>query len=295
VKKLLDIVSNEVVYTVEDAIKKLNESPDSIVIAGGTDVLIKIRAGKVKGAKLVSIREVAELKGITRSSDGEIKIGPLTTFRELESNEIIKEHIPMLGEAASTVGGPQIRAVGTIGGNICNGAPSADTAPSLFLLNAELELTSADGVKRVAIENFYKGAGKVKLTHGTIVTAFYVQEKDYSGFGGHYIKYSQRRAMDIANIGCGVQVKADGSSEKIDEIRVAFGVAAPVPIRLKEAEESLRGVAFKDALNRGAELVRAEITPRDSWRASKKFRLHIAGEIFKESLGCAWKKALSKC
>ncbi|WP_281678502.1 xanthine dehydrogenase subunit XdhB [Synergistes jonesii] len=275
---MLDIASNYIVHNVDEVLELLERCKDTRVIAGGTDLLIKIRNGRLPSAQLISINAVEELKGISLRTDGSLRIGPLVTFRELESNHIIASCVPILACAAGCVGGPQIRAIGTIGGNICNGATSADTAPSLFALNACLLMRRLSGKETMAIEDFYLGPGKVKLSHGTLLTDIIIRREDYEGYRGYYVKYAMRRAMDIATLGCAVQLRVCGG--RIVDIRIAFGVAAPVPLRLKQTEAELLGMIPEEALIRGPALVRAEIRPRGSWRASQDFRLHIAGEIF---------------
>ena len=292
---MLDIVKNEIARSVPEAVSLLNENHGALVVAGGTDILIKIKAGKIKKAHLVYINKISELRGISINESGVVKIGPLTTFRELENNPLILEILPILAVAAGSVGGPQIRAAGTIGGNICNGVTSADTASSLLTLNARLEISNIDTLQDKLIEDFYLGPSKVALPNGSLLTAIYIDKKDYIGYKGHYVKYSQRNAMDIATLGCAVQLKLNKEKTLIDDVRIAFGVAAPVPLRLPKAEDSLKGMTIDEALIKGPSAVRSEISPRDSWRASKDFRLHIAGEIFNKALESAWKESLVKC
>ena len=134
--------------------------PEAVVIAGGSDVLIKLREGKMPGAELISIRDIAPLRGVSMDAAGTLKIGPLTTFSELTADALIREHVPTLGQAADEVGSPQIRNIGTVGGNICNGVTSADTAPTLFAFDAEVELTGTEGARRIAIADFYLGPGR---------------------------------------------------------------------------------------------------------------------------------------
>ena len=292
---MLDIVQNSIARSIDDVLCILNSEPETKIIAGGTDVLIKIREGKIPHAKLVSIGAIPELKGTAIRDDGIIRIGPLSTFRELESDQLVAQNIPIIAKAAMSVGGPQIRAVGTIGGNICNGATSADTAPSLFTLNAKLVLMSKERKRTVSIQDFYLGPGKVDLPYNEIMTDILISRDDYSGYCGYYYKYAMRNAMDISTIGCAVQVKLNENGRTVNDIRIAYGVAAPTPIRLTKAEEALRGKDYADVLELGPDLVRAEIKPRDSWRASKAFREHIAGEIFKTSVYRALEGIASSC
>ena len=188
-------------------------------------------------------------------------------------------------EAVDQVGGPQVRNIGTIGGNICNGAVSADSAPTVFSLNALLRLEDGKGGRLVPVKDFYLGPGKVDLRQGEVLTYVIIPAKEYQGYRGHYIKYSMRNAMDIATISCSVVSKVNLSDGMIEDVRITFGVAAPVPYRCVKTEEALKGMKVaEDLYEKTAELVREEINPRDSWRASKAFRLQIGGEIAARAL-----------
>jgi len=270
---------------VDDAIRALTEDTESMIISGGSDVLVKIREGKLAGISLVSIHGLAGLKGVSMAEDGTIEIGPATTFSHLTYNELIQKHIPMLGNAVDQAGGPQLRNVGTIGGNVCNGATSADSAPGLMALNAVLVLRGADGEREVPVSEFYTGPGRTVRGRAEVLTKIRIQKKDYDGFGGHYIKYGKRNAMEIATLGCACMVKLSGDRRSVAEARLAYGVAAPTPIRCRKAEAAVAGMPL------GAELYDTigkkaleEVNPRTSWRASKAFRLQLVEELAKRAL-----------
>lgn len=198
---------------------------------------------------------------------------------------VIQKLIPVLGEAVDQVGGPQVRNIGTIGGNVCNGAVSADSAPTLFSLNAMLRIADGTGGRMVPIQDFYLGPGRVDLHQGDVLTHIVIPGKDYQGYHGFYIKYSMRNAMDIATLSCSVVSRIDPQKKVLEDVRITFGVAAPVPYRCHKTEEALKGMEIGDELFAKVEaLVREEINPRDSWRASKAFRLQIGGEIAKRAL-----------
>lgn len=270
---------------VKDAIRALQEDPEAVVIAGGSDVLIKIREGKFAGCSLVSIHGIRELEGVGMEADGTIVIGPATTFSHVTNNAVIQEHLPMLGNAVDQAGGPQLRNVGTIGGNICNGATSADSASSLFALNAVLVLTGPGGVREVPIQEFYTGPGRTVRDHAEILTAIKIRKEDYAGFGGHYIKYGKRNAMEIATLGCACMVKLSADKRRVEEMRLAYGVAAPTPIRCTAVEERAAGMKIGNELYELAGSgALAEVNPRSSWRASKEFRLQLVEELAKRAL-----------
>ena len=199
--------------SVPHAIELLLAHPEAKIIAGGSDVLVQMREGRLAGCELVSIYGLDELRGVTLEADGTIRIGSLTSFSHITKDPIIQRHIRVLGEAVDQVGGPQIRNIGTIGGNTCNGVTSADSASTLFAWDAEVELTGPDGVRLLPIQAFYIKAGKVDLRPGELQTAILIRRASYEGYQGHYIKYAMRNAMDIATTGCSVNVKLSGDGD----------------------------------------------------------------------------------
>ena len=274
--------------TVDEAVALLNEHPGAKIIAGGSDVLIRIREGKLAGCDLVCIRDIPELFGVTRMENGDIYIGAATTFSHITNDPLIQKYIPVLGDAVDQVGGPQVRNIGTIGGNICNGAVSADSAPTVFSLDAQLRIADSQGVHMVPVRDFYAGPGRVRLSQGQLVTHIVIPHKNYEGYTGHYIKYSMRHAMDIATLGCSVVVKVNPQAGLVEDVRITFGVAAPVPFRCVETEKKLKGCPVNTHLYDLIEnSVRQEINPRDSWRASRAFRLQIGREIARRALKTA--------
>lgn len=271
--------------SVQEAVSLRLEHPDAHIIAGGSDVLIKMREGKLAGCELLSIYGIDALRGVTLEEDGTIRIGSLTSFSHITKSPIIQEHINVLGEAVDQVGGPQIRNIGTIGGNTCNGVTSADSASTLLAWDAIVELTGKDGVRRLPIRDFYIKAGVVDLHPDEIQTAILIPKEAYAGYQGHYIKYAMRNAMDIATTGCSVNVKLSADKKTLEDVRIAYGVAGPVPMRCPTAEALAKGKAVSaEVVEAFGQAVLEDINPRDSWRASKAFRQHIAVELAKRAL-----------
>ena len=271
--------------SLQDAIHALVKKPQAVIIAGGSDVLIAIREGKLAGCQLVSIHNIAELDGISMEDDGTILIRPLTTFSHITNNHIIQNNIPMLGDAVDQAGGPQIRNIGTIGGNICNGVTSADSAPSLFALDAILELTGINGIRQVPIRSFYTGPGQTVRQHDEVLTAIRITRLNYENYFGQSIKYGKRNAMEIATLGCAVSVKLSSDKRSIADLRLAYGVAAPTPMRCIATETAVKGMKISpDLYERVAKGALAELNPRTSWRASKEFRYQLIEELGKRAL-----------
>ena len=271
--------------SVPHAIELLRAHPEARIIAGGSDVLVQMREGKLAGCELVSIYGLDELRGVRMEQDGTIRIGSLTSFSHITRDPIIQEHMAVLGEAVDQVGGPQIRNIGTIGGNTCNGVTSADSASTLFAYDAVIELTGPEGVRRVPIQSFYVRAGVVDLRPAELQTAILIPRESYEGYRGHYIKYAMRSAMDIATTGCSVNVKLTEDRAAIADARIAYGVAGPVPLRAPSAEAAVKGRPVSEetvaAFGRAA---LDDVNPRTSWRASREFRLQLVEELAKRAL-----------
>lgn len=271
--------------SLQHGIELLKEHPQAQIIAGGSDVLVQIREGKRAGAELVSIFGLDELRGVHMEEDGTLRIGSLTSFSHITKDPLIKKYINVLGEAVDKVGGPQIRNIGTIGGNTCNGVTSADSASTLFAWDAIIELTGPDGVRRLPIQEFYIKAGVVDRRPAEIQTGILISRRSYENYNGCYIKYAMRNAMDIATLGCSVNVRLSEDKRMIEDARIAYGVAGPVPIRAVSAEEAVRNKEVNsETIELFARAVLKDIHPRDSWRASKAFREHISQVLAKRAL-----------
>lgn len=274
---MFDVGRVYIAEDVDDAIDALCAQESALLISGGTDVLVQNRAGKHAGLPLVSLHEVNEIKGVRRDDNGDLVIGAGTCFTDIVQNPLIQKYIPMLGEAADQVGGPQIRNMGTIGGNVCNGVTSADSAPSLLALEAELILRGKDGERRVALKDFYVGAGKTVRAREEVLCEIRIARETYENAFGCYIKYGKRNAMEISTLGCAALVRLSADKTCFERARIAFGVAAPTPVRCFGAEQTLAARPVgRAAAQAAAEAVASELSPRTSWRASREFRLHLA-------------------
>jgi xanthine dehydrogenase FAD-binding subunit len=271
---MFDIINIEKPETLEAAIKMLSGNPNLKIIAGGTDVLVRMHNGSIEEAELLSLRDIPGMDEISILEDATISIGAMATFAQLFRNDIINKYLPVLSEASVSVGGPQVRNMGTIGGNICNGAVSADSATTMLAYDAALKLVSPAGTRIVKVRDFYAGPGKVHLLPGEILTNILVSEDNYRNTSGCYIKYSNRKAMDLAILGVSVVCKVEGG--KFSDVRIALGVAAPTPIRCTEAETFARGQDISEETMKeiGKHAVNSS-RARDSWRASKAYREHL--------------------
>ena len=273
--------------SVQNAVELRLAHPEAQIIAGGSDVLVQMREGKRAGKELISIYGLDEMRGVSIDANENIRIGSLTSFSHITHDPIIQKYINVLGQAVDMVGGPQIRNIGTIGGNTCNGVTSADSASTLHAWDAVIELTGKNGVRRLPIHDFYIKAGKVDIRaeDGEIQTAVLIPKESYENCFGHYIKYAMRNAMDIATTGCSVNVVLSDDKKTIRRARIAYGVAGPIPMRAPSAEAKANDQPVcAETVEAFAAAVLEDINPRDSWRAAKAFRQHIAVEMAKRCL-----------
>lgn len=272
-----------------EAVALLENNPGSKLVAGGTDVLVKLRHLSDKFRSLVDIHGLEELK--TVSQDGSrLFLGAGFTFSDAIHSDLVRTYIPVLAEACATVAGPQIRNMGTIGGNIANGATSADTAAPMLVLEPVLVILGPQGERRSPMAGFHTGPGKVALEASEVLMGFEFDLDKLKNLKASYYKYAMRSAMDIATIGCCAAVAMDGG--RVGELRLAFTVAAPTPIRCRAAEAA----ALNKTLNESslAEITKAldeDIKPRTSWRASKEFRTRIIKALAERMIISAAEKA----
>ena len=280
---MFDIKEIKEPKSLDEALKVLDSNTKLKIISGGTDVLIKLHHGKFNDVELLSIKNLDTLRDIKILEDNTISIGANVTFSDIFRSEVINNNVPILSEAAVSMGGPQIRNMATIGGNVCNGAVSADSAPALFSLNAELKIKSLNNERIVKITEFYDGPGKVKIERNEILTEILIKEEDYKNKKGKYIKFANRKALDISMLGVALLYETKDNTFK--DLRVSLGVAAPTPIRCRTAENfSIGKGVTNEVINKVAELAKIDSNPRNSWRGSRDYRLHLISTLIKRIL-----------
>ncbi len=249
--------------SLDEAVELLEKfGEDAHVLAGGTDLIPHMKQRKVEAKHVVNIKGIPELACIKETPDG-INIGALTKLRSIELSPLIEEKIPLLSEAARSVGSIQIRNLGTIGGNICNASPSADMATPLMAVGAKVNVYSKDGAKEYPITEFFHGRSEVRLERGELVTGFTVPLLP-EGAGSAFEKIGWT-TLDIAtvNVAAVVTLK-DG---KIDHCSIALGACSPAPIKVALAEEALKGKEPNaEAMGEAVEFVAACVEPREQWR-----------------------------
>ena len=252
-------------------------------MAGGTDVLVAMHAGKLEPEFVLDLKNIAELQFEPFVDEGGLTLSALSTHDEIERLPIVRQRYSALADAVSKVGSVQTRTRGTIGGNICNAAPSGDTLGPLLAYGAVLNLYGPEGERKVALEDFYSGAKKTTLKPGELLVSIFLPATDWSaghgGFCSAYTKFSRRKAMDLALLGVTVclALSEDGV---VVEARIALTTAAPVHMRAKAAEEYLTGKKpEREALLAAGKLASQEARPRSSFRAQAGYRHALIEEL----------------
>ncbi len=252
----------------------LSHVPDAMIYAGGTDLLVRLKESSIDGIPLVCIERIDELK-VVEQREGGIFVGAGITHSELMRNPIICENFPVLVHALKVLGSPQIRNMGTIGGNIITASPAGDTLPPLYLLNAQLELCTSNHKRSVPIEEFITGPGKTKIGKGEILTGVLIPE--LKGFNIHHFeKVGRRKALSISIVSFCALIMLS-SDYVVEDARFSWGSAGPTVIRSHEAEDALIGKRLSmDTLRIAKEFVRSAVQPIDDIRASAWYRKEVA-------------------
>lgn len=252
------------------------------VIAGGTDLMIAIREGELRAELLVDISRIPELQFIAEEGN-QICIGPLVTHGELASSALIKKRASVLGRAANSVGSPQIRNMGTIGGNIINASPAADTIPALVVLGAQVVLKRKGGEERnLPITDFYLGPYKTVIGPQELLTKITFAKLD-DGWKSSFIKLARRKALAISRINIAVLAKMDGIRGK--EVRVSVGSSTPTPCTMEKAEAVLRGaVPSATVIEEASRIVAEEMVARSGVRPSTEYKRPAVQGLVKRAL-----------
>lgn len=245
------------------------------ILAGGTDLIWQLKHGSTWGKPcpkhLVSLHDIASLKYL-HSQNGSISIGAKTTHREVELSPLVKSKFSALHDACSQVGSVQIRNVATVAGNICNAAPSADTAAPLLALGAIARIVGPQGERTIALKDLYVGPGELVLEPDEMLLQIEVPHPPTLAASA-YLKLARRKAMDIAMIGVAAYVHCTPDKGRVEKARIALSTVAPTPIRAYEAEGVLNGARLtEDSIQEAANLAAKHASPRTSFRSTSEYR-----------------------
>jgi aerobic carbon-monoxide dehydrogenase medium subunit len=277
--------------SVADCLKVLAQrGPETRVVAGGTDLLPQLKNGLLKPPWVVDLSGVAALRILKRDKRG-LRVGAMVTARELELDPQVRASYLAVAESGAVVGSVQVRHLATVGGNLCNAAPSADMVPPFLALDAEAVIAGPEGRRRVPLASFFLGVRRTVLAPGELLLELVVPAPGPRS-GGNYLRHTPRRELDIAVVGVASQVTlSNGTCAKA---RIALAAVAPTPIRATAAEQALEGQPITpEGIDRAAELAVAAARPISDQRGSAEFRSHLVRVLTRRTLMTALERARS--
>ncbi len=257
-------------------------SERSFLMAGGTDLMVQMKA------KSIAPEWVVDLKGLglnyIKAMDDGLAVGATTTLHDIESSPLIQEKCPVMAGTCSEIACYSIRHLGTIGGNLCNASPAADTAPPLIVLGAKVKINGPDGERVVSVEDLFTGPRKTLLKKSEILTEIQIPYLPPHS-GAVYLKYKRNEGMDLALVGVGVCLVLDSSGTNCQDVRIALGAVAPVPLRVSAAEKVLRGKVLKEDLFEEAAVKAKEVAePITDARGSADYRTALVKTLTRDAL-----------
>jgi aerobic carbon-monoxide dehydrogenase medium subunit len=275
--------------SVDEALRVLSErGSEAKLLAGGTDLLPQLKNGLLKPAWVVDLSGVERVRTL-RSDSGGLRVGAAVSARTLERDATTQKTYTSLAESGALVGSVQIRNLATLGGNLCNAAPSADMAPPLLALDAEAVIAGPRGERRVPITDFFSGVRRTVLSPDEILLEIVIPAPAPRS-GGHYLRHTPRRELDIAVVGVASQLTL--SNGVCSKARIALAAVAPVPLRAREAEQLLEGKPVTpEGIERAAEMAVGAARPISDQRGSADYRLHLVRVLTRRTLRTALARA----
>lgn len=271
--------------TLKEACALLNEyNGQAKVLAGGSDLIVKMKNGLLKPEYLVSLKNLDELKGVRYEPGVGVIIGSRTTHTMVVDNPILKDKFPSVSASAATMAAHQVRNIGTLGGNMVNAVPSADMPPILISLDAKARIVGPAGERTVTVEEFFVGPGRTVLASDEILAEIIIPEQATTG--SNYIKFGLRKAGALAVVGVASSVVMDG--DVVKDTRIVLGAVAPIPMRAKEAESVLRGKKVsQDLIDQAGQVAASEAKPISDIRGSAEYRRNLVSVLTRRSLKAA--------
>lgn len=265
------------------------ESGEARVLAGGTDLLVQMRAEVLSPALVVDIKGIAETRTI-REEGGAFRIGAAVNGAELKEHATLKKVWPGVVEAANLIGSTQVQGRASLGGNLCNGSPAADSVPAMIAAGAVATIVGPSGRRELKVEDIMLAPRKLALTKGEVIASFLLP-KPAPHSGDAYLRFIPRTEMDIAVVGCGVNLTIDGSGT-CTAARISLGAVAARPLLVEDAAKALIGTKVDDAaLEKCAAACRAACKPIDDKRGTIEFRTDVAGVLAKRTVLIALERA----
>ena len=261
------------------------------VLCGGTDILVQLRENRRRADLLIDVKNIPELTNIHYDPQGGLWIGASASCYEICHNRTVSEIYPGLVDAIHLIGGVQIQYRASVGGNLCNASPAADSIPALIVHQATCIIASTSGTRNVPVEQFCIAPGKNVLAPGELLVAVSVPPQK-ENFGAHYLRFIPRNEMDIAVVGAGVSVTLDSTHQKILSARIALGAVAPTPLFVEEAGMFLVGKEISEENIRAvATIAQSAARPISDLRGTAEHRKHLCGVLTRRALEKAIERA----
>jgi carbon-monoxide dehydrogenase medium subunit len=275
--------------TVGDAVSLLTTYGERAkILAGGTDLLVLMRSRALRPECIIDITRIPELKHISYRDEDGLRIGAIATLRAVELSEVVKDRYPALYEAVQQMGSTQVKNMGTVAGNLCRASPAADTAPPLFVLEAEVRIAGPVETRIVPLESFFIGPGQTVLQHYEMVTEIVVPGVP-AGTGMAFLR-TTRVAADLAKVNAAAAVTVKNGV--CEDARIALGGVAPTPIRARKAEEVLKGEKLGDGVvQQAAETAAAETRPIDDVRSTAEYRRQLSKVLVRRAIRLSKERA----
>jgi len=268
-----------------------DQNGDSKILCGGTDLLVQLREGRRKAGLVIDIKNIPELTQITFDPQNKVRIGAAASCHQICNDPNLSKYFPGLVDAISLVGGLQLQNRASVGGNLCNASPAADSIPALIVHEAICNIIGPNGSRALPVEEFCIAPGKNALQAGEFLTSIDVPAWP-EGFGASYLRFIPRNEMDIAVVGVGASVELDASRQIIQSARIGLGAVAPTPLLAEAAGDLLAGKQVSDAvLAKAAEAAKEIVAPISDMRGTQEYRVHATGVLVQRVLKTAIARA----
>jgi carbon-monoxide dehydrogenase medium subunit len=278
--------------SIEEAVKTLASSGDQArILAGGTDMLVQMRAGRRTAPLVVDIKGIPELNVVSYDSTKGLTLGAAVPCYKIYEDETLAKAYPGLIDSASLIGGIQIQGRASVGGNICNAAPSGDAIPAVIALGGICNIAGPKGTRELPAEEFCTAPGRNALENGEILVSISFPAPQANS-GANYLRFIPRNEMDIAVAGVGSSVQLDSSGQNFVSARISLASVAPTPVFAKEAGDSLAGKAVsEEAIQQASELAMAAAKPISDMRGTIRQRTHLIGVLTRRTVNNAIERA----
>ncbi len=278
--------------TLKEAVSLLNRHGDqACVLSGGTDILVQLREGRRKARLVVDIKGIPQLNQLSCTKAKGLTLGAAVPCCQIYEDKTIAKAYPGLIDAVSLIGGIQIQGRATVGGNLCNASPAADTIPALIALGAVCTIAGPKGTRKVRVEDFCVAPGRTALKKGELLVSIHLPPPKPRS-GAYFLRFIPRNEMDIAVVNAGASVLLDARKQTFVSARIALGAVAPTPLFIPEAGEALVGKSVSDgAVSEAAEIAKAAARPISDMRGAAEQRRHLCGVLARRALQGAIQRA----